>query len=332
MLDITYEFDFERDLRKLTQENKPAEIQMSTLQSSKAHTVVCRHWLMGLCQKLDKCEFLHRLDKSKMPICKHGSNCKIKNCHLKHETEEEKEECTFYRDGFCLHGPFCKFKHIKRGPDELPETVMFDQYGTLVNTAIQKKRKSTESNALYKITLCKHWLETSHCQYGEGCIYAHGEEDIRRGMGIEDPEEGNIYDPYRHKMDAPLELPFKKNINVSYFILQAPSLVSLARSKKRGVWAVGANTARDMNFAAKTCDAVLMFFVVRSLHGIYGAAVLQGNSVPLPFPGSILTPEFKISWLRTFRVPMKIAYHLRTVTGVHLGRTETDAKLDVPAG
>ena len=32
-------------------------------------TVVCKHWLRGLCKKGDDCEFLHEYDMSKMPEC-----------------------------------------------------------------------------------------------------------------------------------------------------------------------------------------------------------------------------------------------------------------------
>ena len=32
-------------------------------------TVVCKHWLRGLCKKGDGCEFLHEYDMAKMPEC-----------------------------------------------------------------------------------------------------------------------------------------------------------------------------------------------------------------------------------------------------------------------
>jgi hypothetical protein len=55
----------------------------------KHRTIVCRHWLLGLCQNGATCAYLHRLDRSKMPACKHGKLCKIKNCHLKHIDDQE---------------------------------------------------------------------------------------------------------------------------------------------------------------------------------------------------------------------------------------------------
>lgn len=32
-------------------------------------TVVCKHWLRGLCKKGDQCRFLHQYDLSRMPEC-----------------------------------------------------------------------------------------------------------------------------------------------------------------------------------------------------------------------------------------------------------------------
>ena len=47
-------------------------------------TVVCKHWLRGLCKKGDDCEFLHEYDMSKMP----GdivSPLAISGCHDNHK-------------------------------------------------------------------------------------------------------------------------------------------------------------------------------------------------------------------------------------------------------
>lgn len=31
---------------------------------------VCRHWLRGLCMMGDRCDFLHKMDRNRMPICR----------------------------------------------------------------------------------------------------------------------------------------------------------------------------------------------------------------------------------------------------------------------
>ena len=83
-------FDFEPYVVKMLPEldNVDTESLLNPFGSfrgdPKHRTVVCRHWLLGLCQHGASCSYLHRLDRSKMTACKHGSLCKIKNCLLRH--------------------------------------------------------------------------------------------------------------------------------------------------------------------------------------------------------------------------------------------------------
>ena len=37
--------------------------------TGKRRTVVCKHWLRGLCKKGDMCDYLHEYDEDKMPVC-----------------------------------------------------------------------------------------------------------------------------------------------------------------------------------------------------------------------------------------------------------------------
>jgi cleavage and polyadenylation specificity factor subunit 4 len=42
-------------------------------------------------------------------MCSYGSKCiRGKDCPYKHVAEEDKVECVFYRQGFCMYGPFCR--------------------------------------------------------------------------------------------------------------------------------------------------------------------------------------------------------------------------------
>lgn len=102
-------------------------------------TVVCKHWLRGLCKKGDQCEFLHEYDMTKMPECyfysKFGSvicrfpfkcdricsakillmcrvcaagECSNKECPFLHIDPESKiKDCPWYDRGFCKHGKYC---------------------------------------------------------------------------------------------------------------------------------------------------------------------------------------------------------------------------------
>ena len=75
----------------------------------------------GLCMKNERCTFLHEMDPDRMPECPKGWRCKQSDCPFKHTSEEDREECTLYSQGFCLHGAQCRFRHIKRGPEACPE-------------------------------------------------------------------------------------------------------------------------------------------------------------------------------------------------------------------
>lgn len=81
-------------------------------------TVVCKHWLRGLCKKGDLCEFLHEYDMSKMPECYFYSRfhaCSNKECPFLHIDPESKvRDCPWYDRGFCRHGPNCRHRHTRR--------------------------------------------------------------------------------------------------------------------------------------------------------------------------------------------------------------------------
>lgn len=81
------------------------------------HTVVCTHWMRGLCKKGEHCEFLHTFDPTKMPICKYFQNgsCKNENCQYLHRDPRIKvNECPYYERGFCKNGLNCKNAHNKK--------------------------------------------------------------------------------------------------------------------------------------------------------------------------------------------------------------------------
>lgn len=338
-LEANVDFDFEGFLRSEIDSRSAAASgggggPSHATSDSKLHTVVCRHWLQGLCQKGSKCEYLHKLDKSKMQSCIHGKQCKMKICLRKHEDEEEKEECAFFRQGFCVHGPFCKYRHVKRSADECPEVVAFDQFGTVATSSMPRKRKTAEPNSLYKVTLCKHWLEQDNCPFAENCHYAHGEEEMRSFFAL-DEQDDRVYDPTRSRMDCPLAMPFaapSQPGSAAYFVLQAPDLRTLRIGKERGTWVVTPNVARDINAVvggAVAPQRVVILFMVKSLFGIYGIASIDTSS-QLPIASSgILSNYFAINWMRSVRISLKTIHQYRTpIAGTNIGKLETDARLE----
>ena len=94
---------------------------------SHACIIFTSYWLIGMCQKGSECGHLHQLVKAKCPVCNQGKRCRIKNCLLQHMAEEDRIECMFFRQGFCLNGPDCKFRHVLKSPEECPAKASFTE-------------------------------------------------------------------------------------------------------------------------------------------------------------------------------------------------------------
>lgn len=90
--------------------------------AAKANTppsLICKHWLRGLCKKGTTCEFLHEYNLRLMPectqfarygTCSNGSDCLYLHIHA----DAKKPPCPHYERGFCPLGPHCAARHVKR--------------------------------------------------------------------------------------------------------------------------------------------------------------------------------------------------------------------------
>jgi len=106
-------------------------------------TVVCKHWLKGLCQKDERCEYLHQYDLSRMPICSSitkGRPCTDENCVFKHNDPNQKP-CVKYAFGFCSKGPACKERHERtfQPPDYLPDKYFAEIINPFFHTRVPMK-------------------------------------------------------------------------------------------------------------------------------------------------------------------------------------------------
>ncbi|KAK4116188.1 hypothetical protein N656DRAFT_826083 [Canariomyces notabilis] len=82
-------------------------------------SLVCKHWLRGLCKKGETCEFLHEYNLRKMPecnffvrngYCSNGDEC----LYLHIDPSSRLPPCPHYDRGFCPLGPRCDKKHVRR--------------------------------------------------------------------------------------------------------------------------------------------------------------------------------------------------------------------------
>ncbi len=335
---MEYEFSFDE-----AKEDRIASQVQEEKSSGKTNSriIVCEHWLLGLCQYGRRCEWLHRYDLNKMPICKRylwNGVCKVRNCPQKHG-DIDTGDCVFYKQGFCYFGSECKHRHLHKPAEECPSESTFE-------TNHQNKRvKVNDPNENYKVTLCSHALADPQalCKFGDECHFAHDEEDIQEGQqaGSDMLYDDDIYDPTRGRLDANLykekliidlgnnrRIEMHNDLSIEYFLLQAPDLLSLSKAKRLQKWAVPRRTCEELNEAFSHSEHVILFFSVRSMKGIYGVARMDGP-VPPPVVGSDFSREFPIQWMRTLRIRMRTVAQMKTgMSGIFIGK----AKGDCPIG
>jgi len=91
----------EREEPKIKVGNLPRKLQ-----------IICKFWMMGNCNKDDKCEYLH--NNTDFPSFKNQPNTQLPT------------ECPMYTIGFCKNGPLCKFRHIKLSEEQNPYKDVID--------------------------------------------------------------------------------------------------------------------------------------------------------------------------------------------------------------
>lgn len=296
-------------------------------------TVVCRHWLRDLCMKGAACEFLHQYDLSKMPLCRHGERCKIKDCPFRHISEANRMECVFYSQGFCIHGPFCRYKHIRRPREELPAVADFtlglSQMQANKDGGAAPRRPAPKPNEFYKISLCKHFL-SGECPFGDGCHFAHGESELRSfprrdpasgADGGDGPEltdsmfsnpEGTTGDYYTGgDAGGGKPTPILEPEQASFFIVRAATIEDLAISTVRGMWYVQRKHAEQMNAAYdEGKKQVMIFFTVSDSRHVQGAALMTSRVAyheAADFRDDSFCYRFKLEWYRTTELPIETA-------------------------
>lgn len=81
-------------------------------------SLVCKHWLRGLCKKGEHCEFLHEYNLRRMPECNYfarhqtcpnGDDC----LYLHIDPDFKRPACPHFERGFCPLGPRCANRHVK---------------------------------------------------------------------------------------------------------------------------------------------------------------------------------------------------------------------------
>ena len=70
-----------------------------------------------MCRKGENCDFLHKYDQSRMPICNHYARfkkCDKPDCPFRHDEASNAKQCDWYVRGFCKHGKNCHHDHTTK--------------------------------------------------------------------------------------------------------------------------------------------------------------------------------------------------------------------------
>jgi cleavage and polyadenylation specificity factor subunit 4 len=293
-------------------------------------TVVCRHWLRDLCMKGAACEFLHQYDLSKMPLCRHGERCKIKDCPFRHISEADRLECVFYSQGFCIHGPFCRYKHVRRERVDLPVVADFtlglSQMQAAGKDGVTARRPAPKPNEFYKVSLCKHFLN-GECPFGEGCHFAHGEHELKKFPGKHEEEgDENVVSENMFSNQETITVdyfqggaagggrptPILEPEQASFFIVRAARQRDLAISAVKGEWYVQKRHADKLNEAYQAGKKqVMIFFTVSDSQHIQGAALMTSKaSLHQEYPSDdaeAFCYRLQVEWYRTTELPIETA-------------------------
>ncbi|EQC42870.1 hypothetical protein SDRG_00589 [Saprolegnia diclina VS20] len=351
-------FDFEAALPALLAAASTALPQDEDAKKDfKRGTVVCRHWLRGLCMKGDNCEFLHQYDMSKMPECRWGMECQVPECPFRHVPDEDRMECAFYKQGFCSHGSACRYRHVKLPRDECPVIADFGLQSKAAEEESAKRRKTQPVNEFFKIAICKHWEKQGTCPFGDECHFAHGEKELRpfpkdagkgdnhhgggdRGPSDRGGDRGHHSSGPSHKapeVHAPM-LPDDTGRS-AYFYLRSASYQNVAQSMHHNQWAVSLPVLKAITDASMAFDNVFVFLTVSpSLHIQCVARVMQlppapadeASATPLDattLPHSEWRHAIGVQWLRTAEIPYETADTIPTTTETPLSKTPNGATL-----
>lgn len=247
-------------------------------------------------------------------------------------------ECAFYKSGFCIHGPFCRYKHAKRPRDDLPVVADFSlglsQMQAGKDGEKLMRRPAPKPNEFFKISLCKHF-QNGECPFGDGCHFAHGEHELRtfpRKQDMVEEADGGANNNLSDQLWAVADhvtidyfqggaagggkpCPVIEPDQAHFFLLCAATQRDLAISTVRGEWYVQARHADLLNTAySQGKSQVLLFFTVCDSRHIQGAALMTS---PCTYHEALdndtggKTEAFcyhvAVEWYRTTEFPIQMA-------------------------
>jgi hypothetical protein len=164
------------------------------------------------------------------------------------------------------------------------------------------------------------------CPFGEGCHFAHGEDELRSFPRQEKEQEQDVElgdNMFSNQENITVDYfqggasgggkpcPIVEPEQAHFFIVQSATQKDLALSTVRGEWYVQRRHAEQMNqFYENGEKQVMLFFTVSGSRYIQGAAMMASMATyqeGLPDRADDFCYQLKVEWYRTTELPIPTA-------------------------
>ncbi|KAK2196631.1 bifunctional Zinc finger [Babesia duncani] len=279
------------------------------------HSIVCRHWLKGMCMKGEFCDFLHQLVYSRMPPCR-----------------------SFEKNGFCIDliRGNCIFQHTepeiagaKDGQGETMSDVSYVADPIAFATAFVMALSTVFPQGSKEAALNEDGILDDILESEPDNAENDGDDEKNQIVGVVIP---GINDGSNSHLEI-------NNSNTKCFIIKCNNMMNIYYSICYGIWATGpANTAKFRN-AFINYDHVLLIFSGNESGGFQGYARMMTQPISGLYKGvwgkisNKLGDNFRVKWIKQCSVDFdklrRLTNPLNNNCPLKKSRDGTELPLDV---
>ncbi|GBE59014.1 zinc finger (CCCH type) motif-containing protein [Babesia ovata] len=312
------------------------------------HSVVCRHWLKGMCMKGEFCDFLHQLVYSRMPPCR-----------------------LFEKNGFCIDNQRgnCIFQHIVEQPDSGPsqDPRIKEAIANGINFAEISHETDPDGFATaFVLAISTVFPKISDLAIMEEAMPPSPQpqdlvepvnENVNAAMAstnasdVEANEDRPLISasiPGLVKFDAAAMLDGERRShalfdvnsnNTKCFMIKSNNMMNIYFSICYGIWATGINNTLKLVNAFQKCEHVILIFSGNESGGFQGYAKMMTLPIPGLYQGiwgsfhSRLGDNFRVKWIKQCSVEFEVLRHVTNQYNQNLplkkSRDGTELPLDV---
>ncbi|ORM41928.1 30-kDa cleavage and polyadenylation specificity factor 30 [Babesia sp. Xinjiang] len=308
------------------------------------HSVVCRHWLKGMCMKGEFCDFLHQLVYSRMPPCR-----------------------LFEKNGFCIDNQRgnCIFQHVVEQPDSgaAQDPRIKEAIANGINFAEISHETDPDGFATaFVLAVATVFPKITDCSIMEEAIppspqpqdLGEPAEPVIGATTAQDYEE-HVDEPVISasipgllKLSSTSMFEGERSSNASFdinsrntkcFMIKSNNMMNIYFSICYGIWATGINNTMKLMNAFQQCEHVVLIFSGNESGGFQGYAKMMTLPIPGLYKGiwgsfhSRLGENFRVKWIKQCSVEFEVLRHVTNQYNQNLplkkSRDGTELPLDV---